>query len=107
MLLPPIYSKTIEIHIVDDEEYEKNEIFYVILGEPYFKDRKRIEQERNHVAKTTGNQPIAVNPTLGPCKEAVVTIIESHEFKNTVDKLIKKANLAVAIGTSTWREQFR
>ncbi|EDV20330.1 uncharacterized protein TRIADDRAFT_32198 [Trichoplax adhaerens] len=100
-------SKTIEVHIVDDEEYEKNEIFYVLLGEPYFKDKKRIEKERNHVAKTTGNQPIDVNPSLGPYKEAEVTIIESHEFKNTVDKLLKKANLAMAIGTSTWREQFR
>lgn len=26
--------KNIEINVVDDEEYEKNEIFYVVLGEP-------------------------------------------------------------------------
>ena len=27
-------------------------------------------------------------------------------FQNTVDKLIKKANLAVMVSTSSWREQF-
>jgi len=28
------FRKNIEIHIIDDEEYEKKEIFYVVLGEP-------------------------------------------------------------------------
>ena len=36
-----------------------------------------------------------------------VTIAESKEFKNTVDKLLVKANLALVVGTSSWREQFR
>ena len=27
-------------------------------------------------------------------------------FQNTVDKLIKKANLSLVVGTSSWREQF-
>ena len=27
-------------------------------------------------------------------------------MQNTVDKLIKKANLAMVVGTSSWREQF-
>lgn len=35
-----------------------------------------------------------------------VSIIESKEFKNTVDKLLSKANLALVVGTSSWREQF-
>ena len=26
--------KNIEINVIDDEEYEKNETFYVVLGEP-------------------------------------------------------------------------
>lgn len=35
-----------------------------------------------------------------------MTIIESKEFKNTVDKLLVKANLALVVGTSSWKEQF-
>lgn len=27
-------------------------------------------------------------------------------FQNTVDKLIKKTNLALVVGSSSWREQF-
>lgn len=28
------FRKNIEINVIDDEEYEKKEIFYVVLGEP-------------------------------------------------------------------------
>uniref|UniRef100_H2YTI8 Calx-beta domain-containing protein n=1 Tax=Ciona savignyi TaxID=51511 RepID=H2YTI8_CIOSA len=45
-------------------------------------------------------------PRLGAQTSIEVMIEESYEFKNTVDKLIKKANLAVIVGTSSWREQF-
>jgi len=42
----------------------------------------------------------------GDFPKAEVTIIESKEFKNTVDKLLVKANLALVVGTSSWKEQF-
>jgi len=42
----------------------------------------------------------------GDVSKAEVTIIESKEFKNTVDKLLVKANLALVVGTSSWKEQF-
>ncbi|XP_067115270.1 sodium/calcium exchanger 1a isoform X6 [Osmerus mordax] len=45
-------------------------------------------------------------PTLGEHVKLEVVIEESYEFKNTVDKLIKKTNLALLIGTNSWREQF-
>lgn len=35
-----------------------------------------------------------------------MTIIESTEFKNTVDRMLKKANLSLVVGTSSWKEQF-
>ena len=35
-----------------------------------------------------------------------MTIVESKEFKNTVDRLLVKANVALILGTSSWREQF-
>ncbi|KAM8772737.1 sodium/calcium exchanger 1a [Acanthopagrus schlegelii] len=45
-------------------------------------------------------------PTLGEHVKLEVVIEESYEFKSTVDKLLKKTNLALVIGTNTWREQF-
>ncbi|NWX24905.1 NAC2 protein, partial [Aegotheles bennettii] len=45
-------------------------------------------------------------PVLGDNCRLEVIIEESYDFKNTVDKLIKKTNLAMVIGTHSWREQF-
>ncbi|XP_055359814.1 sodium/calcium exchanger 1-like isoform X4 [Betta splendens] len=45
-------------------------------------------------------------PVLGEHVKLEVIIEESYEFKSTVDKLIKKTNLALLIGTNSWREQF-
>ncbi|KAK1330020.1 LOW QUALITY PROTEIN: hypothetical protein QTO34_010204 [Cnephaeus nilssonii] len=45
-------------------------------------------------------------PVLGENCRLEVIIEESYDFKNTVDKLIKKTNLALVIGTHSWREQF-
>ncbi|GAA6079086.1 sodium/calcium exchanger 1b, partial [Tachysurus ichikawai] len=45
-------------------------------------------------------------PTLGEHVKLEVIIEESYEFKNTVDKLIKKTNLALLVGTNSWRDQF-
>ncbi|XP_042563112.1 sodium/calcium exchanger 1-like, partial [Clupea harengus] len=45
-------------------------------------------------------------PTLGEHVKMEVIIEESYEFKSTVDKLIKKTNLALVVGTNSWREQF-
>lgn len=45
-------------------------------------------------------------PTLGDNVKLEVVIEESYEFKSTVDKLIKKTNLAILVGTNSWRDQF-
>ncbi|XP_006807309.1 sodium/calcium exchanger 2a [Neolamprologus brichardi] len=45
-------------------------------------------------------------PILGEHSRLEVIIEESCEFKNTVDKLLKDTNLAVVIGTRSWKEQF-
>ncbi|XP_061088977.1 sodium/calcium exchanger 1-like isoform X11 [Conger conger] len=45
-------------------------------------------------------------PMLGEHVKMEVVIEESYEFKNTVDKLIKKTNLALLVGTNSWRDQF-
>uniref|UniRef100_A0A8C6MX25 Sodium/calcium exchanger membrane region domain-containing protein n=1 Tax=Mus spicilegus TaxID=10103 RepID=A0A8C6MX25_MUSSI len=45
-------------------------------------------------------------PVLGEHPKLEVIIEESYEFKSTVDKLIKKTNLALVVGTHSWRDQF-
>uniref|UniRef100_A0A8C9U1M4 Solute carrier family 8 member 1a n=2 Tax=Scleropages formosus TaxID=113540 RepID=A0A8C9U1M4_SCLFO len=45
-------------------------------------------------------------PILGEHAKLEVIIEESYEFKNTVDKMIKKTNLALLVGTNSWRDQF-
>uniref|UniRef100_A0A3B1JGI4 Solute carrier family 8 member 1a n=1 Tax=Astyanax mexicanus TaxID=7994 RepID=A0A3B1JGI4_ASTMX len=57
------------------------------------------EQEERRIAEMG-------RPTLGDNTRLEVVIEESYEFKSTVDKLIKKTNLALLVGTNSWREQF-
>ncbi|XP_043512048.1 sodium/calcium exchanger 1-like [Frieseomelitta varia] len=45
-------------------------------------------------------------PKLGEVFRAQIRIKESKEFKNTVDKLVQRANASILLGTSSWREQF-
>ncbi|XP_044045261.1 sodium/calcium exchanger 1a isoform X2 [Siniperca chuatsi] len=144
--------KTIQINIIDDEEYEKNKNFFLEIGEPrllemsgrkavllqelggfvktdkqlYGKDIYRKVQGRDHQAPSAiiniteerGEEVLTKKeeeerriaemgrPMLGEHVKLEVVIEESYEFKSTVDKLLKKTNLALVIGTNSWREQF-
>ncbi|XP_019727839.1 sodium/calcium exchanger 3 isoform X2 [Hippocampus comes] len=102
--------KVIQVKIIDDEEYEKNKNFFLELAEPRMvdvslqkdvPDRKLTsdEEEAKRIAEMG-------KPVLGEHAKLEVIIEESYEFKSTVDKLIKKTNLAMVVGTNSWREQF-
>ncbi|XP_054652033.1 sodium/calcium exchanger 3 isoform X3 [Dunckerocampus dactyliophorus] len=108
--------KVIHVKIIDDEEYEKNKNFFLELAEPRMvdmslqkamllahdaPDRKLTsdEEEAKRIAEMG-------KPVLGEHSKMEVVIEESYEFKSTVDKLIKKTNLALVVGTNSWREQF-
>ncbi|XP_015277921.1 PREDICTED: sodium/calcium exchanger 1 isoform X14 [Gekko japonicus] len=108
--------KMISIKVIDDEEYEKNKTFYIEIGEP-----RLVEMSEKKVFMLTQEfslQPLTSKeeeerriaemgrPILGEHTKLEVIIEESYEFKNTVDKLIKKTNLALVVGTNSWREQF-
>ncbi|XP_060798163.1 sodium/calcium exchanger 2b isoform X2 [Neoarius graeffei] len=109
-------TQTIQIRIIDDEEYEKHENFYIVLEEPRW--MKRGISGRVVVAKWLKDNKLSAEeeeakriaemgkPILGEHNRLEVVIEESYEFKSTVDKLIKKTNLALVIGTHSWREQF-
>ncbi|XP_061599647.1 sodium/calcium exchanger 3 isoform X1 [Cololabis saira] len=108
--------KFIHVKVIDDEEYEKNKNFFLELAEPRMvdmslqkalllagdvPDRKLScdEEEARRIAEMG-------KPVLGEHSKLEVIIEESYEFKSTVDKLIKKTNLALVVGTNSWREQF-
>ncbi|XP_060951753.1 sodium/calcium exchanger 1-like isoform X8 [Limanda limanda] len=101
--------KTVTVRIIDHEEYDKQATFYIELQEPYWNRRRwtgggeevwtKKDDEERRIAEMG-------RPTLGEHVKLEVIIEESYEFKSTVDKLIKKTNLALLIGTNSWREQF-
>uniref|UniRef100_A0A3B4WYF9 Solute carrier family 8 member 3 n=1 Tax=Seriola lalandi dorsalis TaxID=1841481 RepID=A0A3B4WYF9_SERLL len=102
--------KLIHVKVIDDEEYEKNKNFFLELAEPRMvdmslqkdvPDRKLTsdEEEAKRIAEMG-------KPVLGEHSKLEVIIEESYEFKSTVDKLIKKTNLALVVGTNSWRDQF-
>nr|XP_044993105.1 sodium/calcium exchanger 1 isoform X9 [Jaculus jaculus] len=122
--------KTISVKVIDDEEYEKNKTFFLEIGEPRLvemSEKKALLLNELGGFTITGKylyeeyddkQPLTSKeeeerriaelgrPVLGEHTKLEVIIEESYEFKNTVDKLIKKTNLALVVGTNTWREQF-
>ncbi|KAG1940554.1 solute carrier family 8 member 4a [Pimephales promelas] len=102
--------KILEVKVIDDEEYEKNKTFTIHLAEPVLLEigQKHGDSNDNKPAVVAEEEEVAKMgcPSLGEHTKMEVVIEESYEFKNTVDKLIKKTNLALVVGSSSWREQF-
>ncbi|KAM6220403.1 sodium/calcium exchanger 1 isoform 6-T6 [Rhynchocyon petersi] len=104
--------KTISVKVIDDEEYEKNKTFFLEIGEPRLVEMSEKKDEYDDKLPLTSKEEeerrIAEmgRPILGEHTKLEVIIEESYEFKSTVDKLIKKTNLALVVGTNSWREQF-
>ncbi|XP_067389008.1 sodium/calcium exchanger 1 isoform X4 [Emydura macquarii macquarii] len=109
--------KFITLKILDREEYEKECSFYLVLEEPIWLRRgmkggftitEENDEKQPLTSKEEEERRIAEmgRPVLGEHTKLEVIIEESYEFKNTVDKLIKKTNLALVVGTNSWREQF-
>ncbi|XP_054855990.1 sodium/calcium exchanger 2 isoform X3 [Eublepharis macularius] len=105
--------KSLYVKIVDVEEYEKKDSFFIELGQPRWLKRGisgkcELDADKKLSAEEEEARRIAEmgKPILGENSRLEVIIEESYDFKNTVDKLIKKTNLALVIGTHSWREQF-
>ncbi|XP_044844973.1 sodium/calcium exchanger 2 isoform X2 [Mauremys mutica] len=110
-----VLRKSLQVKIVDDEEYEKKDNFFIELGQPRWLKRgisalllTQADGDKKLSAEEEEAWRIAEmgKPILGENCRLEVIIEESYDFKNTVDKLIKKTNLALVIGTHSWREQF-
>ncbi|XP_055027541.1 sodium/calcium exchanger 1b isoform X1 [Misgurnus anguillicaudatus] len=111
--------KTLTVRVLDREEYNKQCSFYVELQTPIWRRRGWTEyrdevkepvkeEEEPLTGEEEEERRIAEmgKPMLGDHPKLEVIIEESYEFKNTVDKLIKKTNLALLVGTNSWRDQF-
>ncbi|KAG7277081.1 hypothetical protein CRUP_031294 [Coryphaenoides rupestris] len=104
--------KLVQVKIIDDEEYEKNKNFYLELAEPRMVDMTLLLSKDVMDRKMSSDEEEARRiaemgkPVLGEFAKMEVIIEESYEFKSTVDKLIKKTNLALVVGTNSWRDQF-
>ncbi|XP_066142610.1 sodium/calcium exchanger Calx isoform X2 [Euwallacea fornicatus] len=102
-------EKVIELTIIEEDSYEKDVLFYVQLGEPQMSGATLAsEAEKKRPEERTEREQIAImgKPRLGEIARAQIRIKESKEFKNTVDKLVQRANASLLIGTSSWKEQF-
>uniref|UniRef100_A0A914QE82 Calx-beta domain-containing protein n=1 Tax=Panagrolaimus davidi TaxID=227884 RepID=A0A914QE82_9BILA len=86
----------IEIEIINDDEYEKSEDFYVELSPPVWLTDYGL-----------GEGGADGRPVLGAHTRCRIDIIEDVEFKGFVDRLVANANVSLMVGTHSWRQQFR
>ncbi|KAH0566674.1 hypothetical protein KQX54_003132 [Cotesia glomerata] len=84
----------------------RNKIFFFTLLHP--EAGLAVAAELKPPEERTKQERMAImgKPKLGENKVAQVRIKESKEFKNTVDKLVQRANASIILGTSSWKEQF-
>ncbi|XP_043672119.1 sodium/calcium exchanger 1 isoform X2 [Vespula pensylvanica] len=112
-------EKTVSMEIIEEDSYEKDALFYVELGEPQLQGAIRdflilaeagiaVAAELKQPEERTEEEKMALlgKPKLGEVSKAQIRIKESKEFKNTVDKLVQRANASILLGTSSWKEQF-
>ncbi|XP_063048300.1 sodium/calcium exchanger 1b [Engraulis encrasicolus] len=110
--------KVLNVRVLDREEYNKQCSFYIELQTPQWRRRGWTAEETVETVEPGEAEPLTGEeeeerriaemgrPMLGDHVKLEVIIEESYEFKNTVDKLIKKTNLALLVGTNSWRDQF-
>lgn len=101
-------EKMINLEIIEEDSYEKDALFYVELGEPLLQGGIAAAAEMKQPEERTEEEKMALlgRPRLGEVSRAQIRIKESKEFKNTVDKLVQRANASIILGTSSWKEQF-
>ncbi|CAK1584001.1 unnamed protein product [Parnassius mnemosyne] len=105
-------EKFIPLHIIEEDSYEKDVLFYVNLGDPELMgdtQRSARHNEAEHLVTLPEDEAVVAMmglPRAGEITRAQLRVKESKEFKNTVDKLVQRANASIIIGTSSWKEQF-
>ncbi|KAK4328826.1 hypothetical protein Pmani_000768 [Petrolisthes manimaculis] len=111
---PSIYNFTIrkyvDIQIIEEDSYEKDVLFYLDIGEPVASgdDDELGFEFASKDSELTEDEKIALlgKPKLGNATRSQIRIKENKEYRNMVDKLVKKANASMLVGSSSWKEQF-
>lgn len=98
-------EKYVEIPIIEEDSYEKDVLFYLEIGEPECEGGFEFAAKDSELSE---EEKIALlgKPKLGTATRAQIRVKENKEYKNMVDKLVKKANASMLVGTSSWKEQF-
>ncbi|XP_075222445.1 sodium/calcium exchanger 3 isoform X3 [Lycorma delicatula] len=102
--------RTIPLELIPEHCYEKNVSFYVQLESP---EEAGMTPNGDLLKKSpdelTNDEKVALEgrPKLGTITRIQITIRESDEFKNTVDKLVEKRGAsALTVSTTSWKDQF-
>nr|XP_031833673.1 sodium/calcium exchanger 2 isoform X3 [Nomia melanderi] len=102
-------EKVINLSIIEEDSYEKDALFYVELGEPQLQGGVlggrlteagiAVAAEMKQPENRTAEEKMALlgKPKLGEVFRAQIRIKESKEFKNTVDKLVQRANQSILL----------
>ncbi|XP_045593299.2 sodium/calcium exchanger 1 isoform X10 [Procambarus clarkii] len=98
-------EKTISIQIIEEDSYEKDVLFYLDIGEPVATGGFEFASKDSAL---TEEEKIALlgKPKLGNSTRTQIRVKENKEYRNMVDKLVKKANASMLVGSSSWKEQF-
>ncbi|KAK2911934.1 hypothetical protein Q8A67_004067 [Cirrhinus molitorella] len=126
-------SKTLQVRIINMQEYEKRENFYIVLEEPKWLKRgisdlllnqatpgpaveeaRRIAEKGKPILGEHSKLDVIIEESMafkvrqGMAPNGVLDAVVEHlpQCENTVDRLLKDTNLAEVIGTHSWREQF-
>ncbi|CAM4540936.1 unnamed protein product [Leuciscus chuanchicus] len=120
-------SKTLQVRIINMQEYEKRENFYIVLEEPSWlkrgisatpgpevEDARRIAEKGKPILGKHSRLEVIIEESMafkvrqGMAPNGVLDAVVDHlpQCENTVDRLLKDTNLAEVIGTHSWREQF-
>ncbi|KAJ6649303.1 Sodium/calcium exchanger 3 [Pseudolycoriella hygida] len=103
-------EKVIRLVVVEEGSYEKDVSLSVELGEPRVVGAYDIEEADAKAPEDLTEKDKLVllgRPKLGEITKAHLRIKESGEFKNTVDKLVQRANHNILIGKSSYKQQFK
>ncbi|XP_046652927.1 sodium/calcium exchanger 1-like isoform X1 [Daphnia pulicaria] len=104
-------EKYISLQILEEDSYEKDVLFYLEIDEPRQLGDTPTSPDglTNRPAEVLSyDQKVSLlgRPKLGENTRLQIRVKESKEFKNTVDKLVQRANASLVVGSSSWKEQF-
>ena len=86
------FEKFIELEIIDKNRIGEMYCFYIALDEPIIMSKPPQNPDGN--------------PGLGPIRMAKVAICEDVELNAALDRLLKVADIAELISSTTWSDQF-